>query len=90
MRVNAVGTQRILPTNQDNTQTYPYRNNRLSAGGGLLGPLSFVLTDYLDDFILVRVEQEPSEQTGLIVSASLASDNVKRRNSILSPMNSTD
>ena len=26
MRVNAVETQRILPTNQDNTQTYPDRN----------------------------------------------------------------
>ena len=50
---------------------------RPSAGGGLLGPFSFVLTGYVDDFILVRVEQEPSDQTELIVSASLASDHVE-------------
>ena len=39
----------------------------------------FFLTDYVDDFILVRVEQEPSDQTGLIVSASLASDHVSKK-----------
>ena len=63
---------------------------RPSVGGGLLGPFSFVFfTDYADDFILVRVEQEPSDQTRLIVSGSLTSDHV-RRNPIFSPKNSTN
>ena len=38
----------------------------------------------------VRVEQEPSDQTGLIVSASLVSDRVRRRNFVLSPKKSTN
>ena len=40
--------------------------------------------------MLVKVEQEPSAQTGYIMSASLASDHVRRRNPILSPKNSTN
>ena len=46
-----------------------------SAGGGLLDP--FFATVYVDDFILVRVQQDPSDQTALIASASLASDHVR-------------
>ena len=48
---------------------------RPSAGGGLLDP--FFATVYVDDFILVRVQQDPSDQTALIASASLASDHVR-------------
>ena len=46
--------------------------------------------DYIDDFMLVRVEQEPSDQIEIIVSASLASDPAKRRNLIISPQISTN
>ena len=63
---------------------------RPSAGGGLLGPFSFVLTNYVDDFTLVGAQQEPSDQTELIVSASLASDHLVRRNPIISPKNSAN
>ena len=48
---------------------------RPSAVGRLLGP--FFATVYVDDFILVRVQQDPSDQTALIASASLASDHVR-------------
>ena len=46
------------------------------------------LNDHVNVFMLVRVEQEPSDQTELIVSASLVSYHVRRRNPILSPKNS--
>ena len=45
------------------------------------------LSGHVNDFMLVRVEQEPSDQTKLIMSASLASYRV-RRNGILSPKKS--
>ena len=69
---------------------------RPSAGGGLLNP--FFATVYVDDFILVRVQQDPSDQTTLIASASLASDHVLRlfgpgeegEIPILSPQKSTN
>ena len=48
---------------------------RPSAVGGMLDP--FFATVYVDDFILVRVQQDPSDQTALIASASLASDYVR-------------
>ena len=48
---------------------------RASAGGGLLDP--FFATVYVDHFILVRVQQDRSDQTVLIASASLASDHVR-------------
>ena len=40
------------------------------AGGGLVGP--FFASVYADNFILVRVQQEPCDQTALIASASSA------------------
>ena len=40
--------------------------------------------------MLVRLAQEPSDQVGLIVSAYLASDHVRRKNPILSLKNSTN
>ena len=48
---------------------------RPTAGGRLLG--SVFATVYVDDFILVKVQQDPSDQTALIASASLASDHVR-------------
>ena len=45
------------------------------AGGGLLDP--FFATVYVDDFILARVQQDPSDQTALIASASRASDHIR-------------
>ena len=43
-----------------------------------------------ENFMLVRAEQEPSDQTELIASASLASYHVRRRNFILFPKNSAN
>ena len=48
---------------------------RTSAGGGLLD--SFLATVYVDDFLLVRVQQELSDQAALIASASLLPDHVR-------------
>ena len=70
-------------TSRNRVQTLCWRG---AAGSVFL----LFLTDHVDIFILVRVEQEPSDQIGLIVSASLASDHVRMRNPILSPNNSTN
>ena len=58
--------------------------------GGCWVRFFLFLTNYVDDFILVRVEQEPSDQTGLTVSASLVSDHVRKIYIIISPKNSTN
>ena len=68
-------------TSQNRLQTLRWRG---TAGSVFLSFLS----DHVNDFMLVRVEHEPSDQTKLYVSASLASYRVRRRNVILSPKKS--
>ena len=48
---------------------------RQAKGGGLHDP--FFTTVYVDDFLLARVQQNPSDQSALIASASLASDHAR-------------
>lgn len=46
-------------------------------GGGLWDPFVTTTTVYVEDFLLARVQQVPSDQSTLISSASLASDHVR-------------
>ena len=64
-------------------------------GGGPNEP--FLTAVYVGDFIMVSMQLDPSDQTALIASASLAPDNVslfgpgeKGETSILAPKKSTD
>ena len=65
----------VEPWEEGTPASVPRDTEARPAGGGLLD--QFFATVYVDDFILVRVQQDPSDQTALIASASLASDHVR-------------
>ena len=68
---------------------------RPAKGGGRLDP--FFTTVYVDDYMLVRVQQDSNDQSALVASASLASEHVRLfgqgeigETPILAPKKSTD